>query len=394
MRINILSSYILFLILLGCTNRVIRVVNEKNGKLIPLVNLEIVSSKKYALDYESAPKPQYTQIYSDLNGIRYFTFLNKYNNSIYFYDYLNESYVKKISFNKKGVDEVKGLMGYYIYSLDSIFLYSKPLVQILIGNKEGKILNRISLKNNKPKDWFKYYPQYVPYTVSPFIKRTNEIILTGQYLYSLPESSINSFKFTTRVDLKTNHVSFNYSYPLTLYGSNYNWNGRLFTEVFTELHPDGDKLIFSFPVSHDLYIADLNSEVYQKVYSGSNNIKEICSLNKEPIKTSDMTSQMHFVQQDTYSAIIYDKYRKVYYRYVLLGKPDATINESWREKPVSVIIMDKDFNYLGETKIGIGEREWFWQNSFVTEEGLNIEYIEKDIDEHYLNLRIFKIKKI
>jgi hypothetical protein len=55
--------------------------------------------------------------------------------------------------------------------------------------------------------------------------------------------------------------------------------------------------------------------------------------------------------------------------------------------------MDKNFNYLGETTIGKGDKEWFWQNSFVTKEGLNIEYIEKDSEE-YLTFKIFTIKNI
>ena len=55
--------------------------------------------------------------------------------------------------------------------------------------------------------------------------------------------------------------------------------------------------------------------------------------------------------------------------------------------------MDEYFNYPGETVIGTGE-DWYRQNSFVTKEGLNIEFIEKDPEEKYLTLKIFTIKKI
>ena len=51
--------------------------------------------------------------------------------------------------------------------------------------------------------------------------------------------------------------------------------------------------------------------------------------------------------------------------------------------------MDKDFKYLGETILGI-ERQYHWKNAFVTEEGLNIEYLDAgDIDEVNLILKIF-----
>lgn len=56
--------------------------------------------------------------------------------------------------------------------------------------------------------------------------------------------------------------------------------------------------------------------------------------------------------------------------------------------------MDEQFEYLGEKLIGTAE-EWNWTNSFVTEEGLNIEYIDpKDIEETYMNFKIFTIKQI
>ncbi|EOR95313.1 hypothetical protein ADIARSV_1508 [Arcticibacter svalbardensis MN12-7] len=55
--------------------------------------------------------------------------------------------------------------------------------------------------------------------------------------------------------------------------------------------------------------------------------------------------------------------------------------------------MDKNFKYLCETNIGNGE-DWNWQNSFVTKEGLNVEYTGNKNDESHLTLKIFNLKKI
>lgn len=56
--------------------------------------------------------------------------------------------------------------------------------------------------------------------------------------------------------------------------------------------------------------------------------------------------------------------------------------------------MDEQFRYLGETEIGIG-REWNWTNSFVTEEGLNIERIGTEPeDDDYLTFALFDIQDI
>ena len=101
------------------------------------------------------------------------------------------------------------------------------------------------------------------------------------------------------------------------------------------------------------------------------------------------------MQQDLYTAILHDPYRHVYYRFMWQGIPDATVKTSWKEKPMIVIIMDEQFNYMGETVIGTGE-EWNWQNSLVTPEGLMMEYIDLDMDseEEYLILKTFTVEKI
>ena len=58
------------------------------------------------------------QIYTDSTGNRLLTFLNSYKNSIYFYDYDNSSYQKKIVYNREGSDAIMRVAGYYIKSGD------------------------------------------------------------------------------------------------------------------------------------------------------------------------------------------------------------------------------------------------------------------------------------
>ena len=57
-------------------------------------------------------------------------------------------------------------------------------------------------------------------------------------------------------------------------------------------------------------------------------------------------------------------------------------------------MMDKDFNYMGETIIG-KYNDWKWENSFVTAEGLHIECIDRnDLEEEYLYFKVFAPKKL
>jgi hypothetical protein len=210
---------------------------------------------------------------------------------------------------------------------------------------------------------------------------------------SSADFKIDIFKIIACVNLKTHNLRFSLLYPRKIYDPCYNWEGRLFTEIFAELHPDGNRIILSFPISHDLYIADLETEEYQQVFAGSNFAGTISSIDKKPRKTTDTMSVDHFVLNDTYSTVKYDKYRDIYYRFLLKAVHIESGKYYWREKPVTIIVLDRDFNYMGETNIGKGEVEWYWQNSFVTKEGLNIEYIEGD-KEDSLILKVLSIKNL
>lgn len=394
MNLRLFFTYISLLILGACTTNTVEIKNEKKGVLKATFKLELDDTKRITLDSVTAPKPRYTQLFVDSTGTRYFTFLNNYANSIYFYNYNTLEFSQKILYNRQGPHGIPRFDGYHIKNMDSIYLYNRALTEIVLSNRKSRMFHKISLRGNgKPTTWFLYYPQYYPQTATPFIETNKKLLFTGQYFLSIPDSMITRFKFDAQVDFKSNKVDFIHSYPKQLFGSGYNWEGGLSTTVFPELHPDKDKLIYSFPVSHDLYIADIYSDNFRKVYAGSNSAGTISSIDCDPPKTSAEISIIHYIQQDMYAAIKYDKYRKVYYRFLRKGIPNTTLRTLKEEKPIVVIIMDENFNYLGETVIGIC-KDWHWQNSFVTQEGLNIEYIEKDYEESYLTLKIFTLNKI
>jgi hypothetical protein len=70
--------------------------------------------------------------------------------------------------------------------------------------------------------------------------------------------------------------------------------------------------------------------------------------------------------------------------------PAATSMTTIFEKPLCIVILDENFKYLGEATVGTCNN-FNWENTFVTEEGLNIEYLDKkDLTEAYLHFKIFK----
>ena len=81
----------------------------------------VSDEKKIALDSETPTRPPYMQIYTDSTGNRLLTFLNSYKNSIYFYDYDNSSYQKKIVYNREGSDAIMRVAG-LLYQKSGFYL--------------------------------------------------------------------------------------------------------------------------------------------------------------------------------------------------------------------------------------------------------------------------------
>lgn len=269
-----------------------------------------------------------------------------------------------------------------------------PMTEVVLADSKSRVKSRLSLRTSEP-DWPDKYPQYLLKTVNPFIFVDNKTIyLTGQTFKSLSKNNIERFKFTACINTLNNDVKFNYTYPTEIYGSNSNWEEGIATQVYPTLSHDG-RILHSYPASHDIYIRDLNSDSVTKVYGGSNFASTIRSIDYDDVeRTPSKLCLIHFLKQDLYGGIIYDKFRKVYYRFVECKIPEATLQNTLNEKTINVIIMNEKFQYLGETKIGTG-KEWNWSNSFVTEEGLNIEYIDRDdIDEEFLNFKILKLERL
>lgn len=386
----------MILIVASCSNQVI-VENYKKGQLNGSQQLDQVGFKDFLLDGETAAKPYYMEITKDSSGVRQFTFLNEYNNSIYFYQYDDMSYIQKISFEKEGVNAVELPMGYHIKNMDSIYVYSR-LQKVVLANAQGEVKHQMSLSDgynmmSYNKQWAYKYPEFYVETVTPFIPTPNSLLLTGQFSGDLPDEILDTFNFTAQIDYRLSDVAYMHGYPYAVFGDNVNWGEGLFMEVFPALHHSNKKMVYSFPTSHDLFVADIGNNSYEEFYGGSNFAGDIYSIDRKSGKATAEEIKSSFVRQDMYAAIIHDKFRKVYYRFLRKALPNASVETSWKDKTIAVILMDEDFDYLGETILGT-ERNWHWQNSFVTKEGLNIEYVaDKDVEESNISLKIFLPKK-
>src|SRR5436189_6251679 len=105
-----------------------------------------------------------------------------------------------------------------------------------------------------------------------------------------------------------------------------------------------------------------------KVIVKKTEIKPFDTLNQEDLNLV----ANHLITSPLYLKIMYDKYKKLYYRFYL----DAVELErdgkysTYGDKDLYLIVYDSDFKILKEIKL---DKDHFWQYSFVTRNGLYIQ---------------------
>lgn len=105
--------------------------------------LEKDSNMTFDLNYDVEPYIKALFPYTDKDGHQYISFQNGFKNQIVFYDIQTKEMAFKIDLDIEGDNGVGFFLGYYIDSLDSIYLTSLQLPEIYSVNKEGKINKKI-----------------------------------------------------------------------------------------------------------------------------------------------------------------------------------------------------------------------------------------------------------
>lgn len=140
---------------------------------------------------------------------------------------------------------------------------------------------------------------------------------------------------------------------------------------------DGEKFIYSFFFDDEIVISSIDHKTLIKKKVKSKFINKIELLDDfGNITFNDMC------ENPNYGNLLFDKYRNVYYR---IAYPETEVSREvnglelmqYGRKKFSIIIMDHDFNIIGETLFP----DYTYNSTlmFIREEGLYIS------DSHYLN---------
>ncbi len=357
--------------------------------------LALKQSRTFKISLDSLTPQLYgdVQIYEDtISNKKYLHFFNTPNYQIYFYDLATQELAFTIKLEKEGENGVgKDMRGYQIKNLDSIFVYNYP-VELSIVNRNAKKSKVYRVLGSLERDTLLIIPNLNVSSSSPIIFKDNSLIMSGYTGAELEEENAYNRPFVIYYDLQTQELTYGATYTKAY--QNANWGGSELRHTYAAYNPDKDLIVYSLPIEHSIYTSK-DGKNLTKHYAGSKYFDKIPSLDKpkKSYHTMDMDEiYAVYAERPSYSYIIYDKYRKLYYRIAELpiDKFDPNGGIKTTVKETSIIILDENFNYLGETRM---KSMYSPRSFFITEEGLGfVKYIKNGgEDEAFFDL--FKIVK-
>ena len=354
-------------------------------------SLIVKADKCFNLDSETVQTTEYLQLFKSGEEI-IFSFVNEYDNSIVLYDYATGENMRKIKFEREGANGINSVTSYLIINEDSICLYDRTTHLLSLANDRSivKDKKRINIVRCLKGDSIFAPSELFPRTNSPILKIGDELLLSGTLFYEFEGENDSNRPVMAFYNLQKNTIRYSDSYP-SMYHSG-NWGGS-FTYRFPyyTLSPNNE-LVISFAADHNIRVHHVDSLQYHEFYAGT---KEDIVI--EPVEKSldfehfsPEADRDHYVHSLNYGCIHYDSYREVYYR--LAGHPDSSIDpkEGVLRKPMSVTILDKNFQIVGETMLP--QELYLLNQCFVGPDGFHIQVESEDDD--IMRFKTFELLKL
>jgi hypothetical protein len=334
-------------------------------------------TKEFLLDEETVNLIGYMQYIDSLECL---SFLNSHNRSIYFYNDKTHKFLHKIKFDD--ANKIGKIDGYYYLDSNNIFVYSYHTKTLFWTNSNSNIKANYLMSNDPNGSANMIYPAPYIQTLAPLKKYQNKIVSVG---FVSGETSIETAQnrvVCTILDLDDKSLKNAVNYP-EMYVS-YNWAGG-FTYRMPSYDLVDESIIINFPANHYLIRYSLSTGEQESFYAGSSFIESVKSFPcSKDARVDETLAWNWYMNNPSYESILYDKYKKLYYRIARLPLSNYDKNEKGNRKPIVIIILDANMNYKGEVKLPT-HILFCATNCYVSKEGFNIQVWTEDEDKLVFN---------
>jgi hypothetical protein len=352
---------------------------------IDSVGLVEIGRKEFVLDSATSYQTLLMSVYrSASDERRYLVYENRIKQTVQFYDFETGLLWRELNYAREGPNGVGKLRGFYVHTLDSIYLMSSKYYQLILVDGSGNVLKRYPLINRGTQIANWSLPAI--YTSRPAVLKSGVF-----YFIAFPESKpYEEQKPILTLNLADSACQLRYEYPDS-YRVGDTW-GMLTGDVSVTQTREG-YFLYSFPC--DPYLYETNDhQTNVKHFAGSRFFDKTQPWDKG---VGDGAEEA-YVTRNYFNGIVYDRFREVYYRFTKLELPVLNAqnekNTIWN-KPMSVIILNKEFQVIGETRLE--QNKFDFRNWLVVEEGLlicNSNQHNPDVEEGKLKFTLFTLQTI
>ncbi len=299
---------------------------------------------------------------------------------------INTNHITNTVLNFKRFGKVQKFSTLWIQK-EKVFAVKAKSKKGFIFNLNGILLDSFQLAKTDESNLGKVI------TDNPLVSTIQPLLIKDSIVHSLGFALIegNYDKKNLRFVLcasSRNENFFYVNYPESYNGKN--WGGTYLRMVYgTNV---GDSLmVVSFPASSDLAVFNIltNTTRYINCYPNIDSVVAPVGSMKE-LNKKQIDIAKHFFKQYSFHAIIFDKYRNIYYR--ILFKPipiDNQIKNSIGKLDKQILVYDAAFKYLGFTQI---EGSLYSNPTYLVHpKGLLIQKLKDNKDEEHIYFDLFAL---
>lgn len=326
----------------------------------------------------------------------YLVFPNR-GRELLFYDMNSQEVLKKVTFDKEGENGIDYVGTFGIIDFNNIYIAHTSEAIIYVTDTTARVHSKINYE--KTEDSKTYMMPTYAYTKvhSPICFFGDSIYISQEPNGSLGEDFVNESPVGVMIDRVTGKITETpLKYTLAIDNTKnypYATGGDAVSTCY-----DGESFIYSDEIKDSIYTLSLDFKELKKYSAKSRYIKKT-KVEVLPEATIDYRLKRK-CELPVYGNLIYDKYRNVYYRFAfpkqdLDGERDFMEIYQEGRKQFSIIILDKDFNILGETLF-----PEYTYNSYIyiiREDGLylnNNHSKRPDFDENILRFQKIELIKL
>jgi len=369
--LKLISFFIFFICLWGCKEVKTFSPSTSDNKVNEL-NFSIAKEIYLPLDSISQPLNPYFQILEKDSDTLKYLFYNKFNESIYVYDFFRKKLIKKIPFTRSFGDSGQ-ISAFHYINKDSIF-YFPQYGDYFHLSREGGNMDEKKIKFVDEDDQEKIESHWIK-SSSPLVMMDEKIYINNVFGWMALQEENDKFLLIEH-DLKTGSSEFFLKHPTSSIGRNYE-NSTFRHMTFTQ---KGKEPVLLYSFNFDPYVYEFNGD--------KDNIKaqycapkdfQLPSIPKMGMDGNELW--LEFQTQFSFSRMVYDPFKKQLLRLALLpysmeAIKAGDINPEMPKKP-KFYVFDEQNQLLGEFTLD-KNKSYYFVNMFVTKEGLWIQRILED----------------